>query len=310
MCPGCSGTLKHTLFRSTDRFFRTTTREFDVVECADCGLIRLDPWPTDAELPSYYPPGYWFAPNGGHSGLMEVYRRLVLSDHVRFVERALQGAPPGIAIDVGCGGALFSRLLRERRWTAVGLDFSHEAALIAGRQNGVPVTQGMLDQSPLAPQSCSVITMFHVLEHLKDPAHYLQAAYDALKPGGRLVVQVPNAASWSFLLYGPNWLGVDVPRHLINFRVQDMRALLEYSGFRLMREKHFSLRDNPACIASSIAPGLDPMSRRVRKADTSPVLQAAKDFLYLGLYAASIPLALMEASAGAGCTVLFDARRD
>lgn len=47
-------------------------------------------------------------------------------------------------------------------------------------------------------------------------------AHELLDPAGRLVVQVPNAASWQFLMFGEHWNGVDVPRHLWNFRVTDL----------------------------------------------------------------------------------------
>jgi hypothetical protein len=75
-----------------------------------------------------------------------------------------------------------------------------------------------------------------------------------------------------------------------------------------VREKHFSLRDNPACIASSIAPSLDPMSRRVWGGE-SRLGQLCKDLVYFGLVVASVPFALLEAACQAGSTVMFDARR-
>ena len=68
---------------------------------------------------------------------------------------------------------------------------------------------------------CAVVTMFHVLEHLYEPASYLDAARDLLRPDGRLILQVPNAACWQFLLFGERWNGIDVPRHLIE-AVPDM----------------------------------------------------------------------------------------
>jgi len=40
--------------------------------------------------------------------------------------------------------------------------------------------------------------MYHVLEHLYDPVAYLDAAHSLLAPDGRLIVQVPNVASWQF----------------------------------------------------------------------------------------------------------------
>lgn len=309
LCPGCGSPDRQVLFESSDRLFQTTQEPFRVVSCLQCGLIRLHPWPTEAEIPNYYPPGYWFGGEGTSGKLIEAYRRFVLMDHVRFVEGALQYAPEGLMIDVGSGGGLLVSLLQKRDWRAVGFDFAVNAALIAQKHNHVTTICGRLESSPIRAQSCSVVTMFHVLEHLRDPASYLQEAHRILKPGGRLVVQVPNAASWGFLLFGPHWLGVDVPRHLVDFRVEDIRALLDFCGFDLVREKHFSLRDNAPCTASSIAPSLDPMSRRARHADGSTASRLIKDLLYFALVGLSLPFAIMEASCGEGSTVMFDARR-
>ena len=79
------------------------------------------------------------------------------------------------------------------------------------------------------------------------------------------MVHVPNAASWQFRLLGRRWNGVDVPRHLFDYRDRDVERLLAVSGFEVLRRRYFSLRDNPAGLASSLAPGLDPMARRVRR---------------------------------------------
>src|SRR4029077_15402552 len=73
--------------------------------------------------------------------------------------------------------------------------------------------------------------------------------------------------------------------------------------------KHFSLRDNPAGLASSIAPGLDPMARRVRKIRESSGLKFAKDLLYFGIVVASLPFTLFEAACGAGSTIMVEGRK-
>ncbi len=118
--------------------------------------------------------------------------------------------------------------------------------------------------------------MFHVLEHLYEPHAYMEAAHELLRPDGRLVIQVPNAASWQFLLLGENWSGLDVPRHLLTFRASDLEVLLDRCGFEAVRYKYFSLRDNPAGLATSLAPWLDPMARRVRGVRGRPAGQAAQ----------------------------------
>lgn len=151
--------------------------------------------------------------------------------------------------------------------------------------------------------------MFHVLEHLYDPATYLDVAHQLLRPDGRLIVQVPNSACWQFLLLGDRWNGIDVPRHLIDFRLADLDALLDNCGFEVLRHKHFSLRDNPTGLASSLAPGLDPMARRIRKVVETQRQRLIKDFLYLGLSAACLPFTLLEAACRAGATIMVEARK-
>jgi SAM-dependent methyltransferase len=319
-CPACGSRQVRPLFRATDRLYRTTSKEFNIVECSGCKLIRMHPWPDPAELHAYYPQTYWFTAEADAAGqLEETYRRFVLRDHVHFVVGALKslrgtGSDPGPVLDVGCGGGLFPRLLTERGYRALGIDYSSQAARVAWSRNRVPVACGELPAAPFAPRTFAAITMFHVLEHLYDPASYLNAAHHLLRPGGKLIVQVPNAASWQFLMFGENWNGLDVPRHLVDFRVRDLDRLLEGSGFELVRHKHFSLRDNPAGLATSIAPGLDPMARRVRRASQQGDGESAgarlfKDLVYLALVIAAVPATALEAACRAGSTIMIEARK-
>jgi len=311
LCPACGSADSRPLFHATDRLYRTTERSFQVVECAGCRLMRLFPWPQPAELRQYYPPDYWFAPSpGAASRLEEIYREFVLGDHVRFVRAAIaRSGEEGPVLDVGCGGGLFLRLLADRGHRVFGLDFSLDAADRAWRDHGVPAVCATMSRAPFPPASCAAVTMFHVLEHLYDPVSYLEAAAEVLKREGRLVVQVPNAACWQFLLLGENWSGIDVPRHLVNYRARDLEILLDRCGFEVVRLKYFSWRDNPAGLATSLAPGLDPMARRIRRAPETPRLTLLKDLLYFALAVAAVPVTWLEAACRAGSTVMIEARK-
>jgi 2-polyprenyl-3-methyl-5-hydroxy-6-metoxy-1,4-benzoquinol methylase len=302
--------------------------------------MRLLPQPDPSELPQYYPENYWFAPGETAAGELEaLYRRIVIRDHVNFVRRAveafeeaapaasaprlgrarsgrrqtnkepLSSSKEGLVLDVGCGGGLFLRMLAESGLPVVGLDSSLDAAILAWSQNGVPTVCGSLSRAPFAPNTCAAVTMFHVLEHLYRPLSYLEAARELLCPEGRLIVQVPNAACWQFLLLGERWSGLDVPRHLYQFRARDLEILLNQAGFEVLRTKHFSLRDNPAGLATSLAPWLDPMARRVRRVRESDNGKLLKDLLYFGLVVASLPVAVLEAACGAGSTIMVEARK-
>jgi SAM-dependent methyltransferase len=310
-CPACAGAEFQLLFTASDRLYRTTTEQFQVVECKQCRLMQLAPRPAPAEIAKYYPKNYWFTPeSGAASRLEEAYRRLVLRDHVRFVQGALAASgAKGPLLDVGCGGGLFLRLLRERGVAGIGLDFSLDAARAAWKSNGAPAALAELTQPPLRPGSCAAVTMFHVLEHLHSPRSYILAARELLRDDGRLILQVPNAGCWQFLLLGAAWNGVDVPRHLYDFRPADLDLLLDSCGFEVMRRKFFSLRDNPAGLATSLAPSLDPMARRIRDRKESPGERLVKDLLYGGIVLAALPFTAAEAAFRAGSTIMIEARK-
>ena len=147
-CPACGEKRGLALLTSTDRLYGTTDREFTVIECSGCGLIRIDPIPEPFELETYYPKQYWFSGKGSSivASLEEEYRRLVLSDHVHFADRAIrESEETGKILDVGCGGGLFLRMLNERGHDVMGLDFSQDAARVAWERR--------MPDSPLTPRS-------------------------------------------------------------------------------------------------------------------------------------------------------------
>jgi hypothetical protein len=85
--------------------------------------------------------------------------------------------------------------------------------------------------------------------------------------------------------------------------------MLHSMSFEVVRRNYFSLRDNPAGLATSLAPGLDPMARRVRKVRERATSRLVKDLAYLALTVVALPFTLAEAACRAGSTVMMEARR-
>ena len=306
-CPRCESQSYAILLRDSDRLYRATDKTFSVIECAGCALIRLFPRPTPTELASFYPDQYWWEADESPTGsLTEWYRRLVLWDHVHFI--AASTMPAGPILDVGSGGGSLVAALRRRGLPAAGLDLSSRAVQMTGSA-GAPAICAALPEAPITAGSLAAVTLMHIIEHVADPVEFLLAARRLLRPGGRLFVQVPNAASWQFLLLGRRWSALDIPRHLFHFRAQDLEDLLVGCGFRVVRRKFFSLRDNPASLATSLVPGWEPVVRRVRGVREPPWVGTFKSLLYFGMVVLSLPFALWEAAAKAGSTILVEAAR-
>lgn len=152
----------------------------------------------------------------------------------------VQRLRPGRLLDLGCGDGRFARLVKTAcpGVTIHGCDVSGAAL---SRTEGLDRSYVVdLDANPLpeADESFDVVTASEVLEHLSDPRHALAEAKRVLRPGGRLVVTVPNIAFWRF-----RWQALrgEVPsvtadeRHLHSYNAASLRRLLESEGFRVLR---------------------------------------------------------------------------
>jgi SAM-dependent methyltransferase len=102
-----------------------------------------------------------------------------------------------------------------------------------------------LEAARLPEASFDEVLLWHVLEHIPDPRATLREIHRILRPGGILVVAVPNAASWQARWAGPAWFHLDPPRHLFHFTASNLKRLLASVEFECRSEHHFSLRQNP-----------------------------------------------------------------
>ena len=308
-CPHCGGAPRGTPWDLTDRLFRTTAKRFLVHRCGNCALRYLAPVPPFSELAGYYPKTYWTGPSdrtegkGLHGRLTEFYRRTMLFDHARFVrhvasDQRARGLTPHW-LDIGCGDGSVLETVGVR--PCVGLDTSKDA-LRQVLARGIPAVNGWVTQAPLREGTFSIVSMFHVLEHVEDPVAFLSGAGKLVGPGGSLVVQVPNARSIQAWMMGRKWAGYDVPRHLIHFTPRHLRETAERAGFQVVRQTQLSVRDNPTTLVNSVFPRLYPLAR----ANQPSML---RDLTYLALTLLAIPPTFLGALCGLGATVMIEARR-
>ena len=225
-CPSCQANDPRPLHTVWD--FTTDTRaSFVLVQCGQCGLWYLRPRPTPAVLARYYSAAYRPFRRSGIMG--QAYRAALLRE-VHALWPYL--APPRRVLDVGCGDGTLLQIIREAGNPQVaGLEPSEHAATHAREHLQLDVTIGTLETAHWPANTFDTVLLRHVLEHLPEPAHALKHIGRLLRPGGHLILWVPNCDSWAAQWLKRYWIGYDPPRHLVTFSTQTLRQLLIQQGF-------------------------------------------------------------------------------
>lgn len=254
---------------------------FQIVRCRHCGLLYTNPRPDSNHLGTFYPQNYYsYRPHsekrsrlkrallrcGAHLWLgyptdssgAPLLARWIISLLTCLVKRQLLRLPPwkggGTVLDVGCGWGEYLLLMRELGWNTIGVDLAEQAVTYARGQLGLDVRQGTVESQHFADGTFDVVTLWDVLEHLEEPGSTLTEIRRILKPGGLLLMKVPDCSSLQARWLGSIWQPWELPRHLCHFTPATVRALLEQSGFRVALLDHVS---SPANMVSNLAYYLD-----------------------------------------------------
>lgn len=288
-----------------------------LVVCARCGTGRLDPMPGAAEVASFYPAAYYGDLGAKFRGPIEWLVRVVGARHVEFLSAGI--APRGRVLDVGCGRGVTLSALAERGFEAHGVELSEDAVRGADPRAHVRIAP-TLAEARYPDGHFEAVIVWHVLEHLREPAAAIAEIHRILTPGGRLVVAVPNFSSWQARWAGPAWFHLDLPRHLYHFPLGALRGMLDRHGFDVVSEHHFSLRQNPfGWIQSALnrCPGLPrnglyTLLYRRGAGGAAPFDPRARRALWAGFVLGALPslaLTVAETLCRQGATIHLVSRR-
>jgi 2-polyprenyl-3-methyl-5-hydroxy-6-metoxy-1,4-benzoquinol methylase len=201
---------------------------FTIVQCQDCEFQFTNPRPDAAHIGKYYESDAYVSHNSGAQGLINrvynVARFFTVRRKVALITK-LNGGRAGQLLDYGCGTGHFLAGAKKAGWQVTGLEPNARARQDAAERVGQPI-QEPTALTKLAPNSFDTITLWHVLEHVHALHGTLDELIAALKPGGKLLIAVPNVESLDAQHYRQDWAAYDVPRHLYHFSTSTMRRLL------------------------------------------------------------------------------------
>jgi 2-polyprenyl-3-methyl-5-hydroxy-6-metoxy-1,4-benzoquinol methylase len=192
---------------------------------ASSGLIYVDPVPFE-NTEEFYKTEYRKSYKGVHKPKPKhVYRagEVAMGRFSRLSNYLSDGAQ---CLDAGSSSGEFVYLLKTRGFAAQGVEANIPYAQYSQAELGIPVSISPFSEFQ-TDQKFDLITMFHVLEHLENPVRDLSYLGGFLKPGGKLVVEVPNIL-YPNMAFSHKWH----PGHLFSFTEKTLSLLLEKAGFK------------------------------------------------------------------------------
>lgn len=201
------------------------------------------------------------------------------TDDPHEVAGLLRSAMPSGArvLDVGCGTGSLTLVVNDGKGNEIICLEPDSARAAMARSRGLTVFEREMDDAFATEHGpFDAIIFADVLEHLPAPRRILEVAFRALRPGGLILVSVPNVAHWSVranLLIGRfdyEDVGIMDSTHLRWFTAKSIRALIENAGFEITSVRHSAgvalpvyYRSLPGLIPRRI---LQPIVRMLAKA--------------------------------------------
>lgn len=213
------------MFQTKDYAFSCTDQTFGVNRCVRCGCGYLSPRPLKSDIATYYPSEFYWSWEGEEKkiswdGIVDK-RRHQLHEKAKW----LNDLPPGRLLDIGAQKGEFLWFMRQQGWAVEGVELDSTVPNPAA----MPIRYGDFLLMDFAEGQYDVVTFWAVLEHVCEPALFIEKAARLLRPGGRLVGLVTNIDSVQSRLYAAD----DFPRHLTLFSRSSLRLLCDRNGLIL-----------------------------------------------------------------------------
>ena len=171
------------------------------------------------------------------------YQAGVYSEYAKARDMKIATARPRLAaikklskgkrlLDVGCATGFFMEAATEEGFDVRGVEFSTVAISMARPDIRERIVRGDVN-TLLAkePEKFDVVTAFDIIEHVQNPANFLQEIREILQPGGILAISTPDTGHFLRYLMGSKWPMLQPMQHTVLFSRQSIADLLQRCGF-------------------------------------------------------------------------------
>lgn len=206
-------------------------KRIHVLRCSECGLMCLDDF-------SHADKKYYREAKMDQVNTVKRWNAWLLetnADDERRAQMLKQSLTGKDVLDFGCGSGGFLLKAKLFASTVTGVELNKFSGEIL-RNHGISVVSELKE---LQEKTFDCITLFHVLEHIPDPIRLLKQLAVHIRPGGRIIIEVPNANDALLSLYRSDafsrhtfWSG-----HLFTYSDTTLRCILMKSGYDILYVK-------------------------------------------------------------------------
>jgi len=252
-CPLCESNKMRAMLEA--REFVLKRRYYTLSCCRDCGHVFINPAPDEVELEDYYAEVVprlraLYATDSAQSPA-SVAEQPVEQEKIDLLGSLNLLDNAGSILDIGFGSGGFILSMSKLGWRSVGLEFTDKVDLTFDPTGKFEVLFGLKSLDGVEPGQFDLITLWHVLEHLRDPVDVLRSMSRLLKPDGKIVIAVPNIESLSARVFGRHWYALSPPWHLHQFTPRTLNKACCEAGFLLDEVRGFGDQAMRICWVDS-----------------------------------------------------------
>ncbi len=193
-------------------------------KCVTCGTLKTFPKINAA-----------FDPQENHTRVYEKDIRKFEKLFQPIVDKIKRHKPTGRILDVGCATGILLSLLKKERYDITGIEPNRKEYLKARKRLGSRVVNTTINiYIRKHRKKFEGIIYNHVLEHIEDITNELKSAKKILKPGGIIVIGLPNTDNIIFSLRKKYWEFLMPTQHIWHFGKKQIRELMQKNGFKII----------------------------------------------------------------------------
>ncbi|MBI2057034.1 class I SAM-dependent methyltransferase [Candidatus Pacearchaeota archaeon] len=249
-CPLCNGSAKILYSSLYDKDYFVPGK-FSLNKCSNCELKFIEPLLNEKQLAKYYPPSKYYSYHK-KSKLSILYHK-ISADYYSNKNPLLNilfwsfssllyhyRIDPGKKLlEIGCGDGMQLEFYKKYGLKTAGLE--PYGPNLTQREKNLGIERKNILESNFSKESFDYIVMKEVLEHISNQDAILKKSYSLLKTGGKLIIVVPNGDGLWNKIFGKNWYGYDIPRHLYTYNPKNIRIRLKKIGFKINKIRTYDI---------------------------------------------------------------------